>query len=95
MVVFDGANNKEYVVAGSSKFEARPSIAYDPRGRLWIAYEEGPELWGKDSGALAKTGQPLYSDRNVRVVCLARGIDDQDALLGALSERPPYRAVDP
>jgi hypothetical protein len=70
VVVFDGANNKEHVVAGSSKFEARPSIAYDARGRLWIAYEEGPELWGKDSGALAKTGNPLYSDRNVRVVCL-------------------------
>src|SRR5215213_1687734 len=44
----------------SSRFEARPSIAYDPAGRLWIAYEEGPELWGKDFGALDDSdGQPL------------------------------------
>jgi hypothetical protein len=84
LVVFDGANNKEQVVAGSSKFEARPSIAYDARGRLWIAYEEGPELWGKDSGALAKTGQPLYSDRNVRVVCL----DTDGSLKRPVAELP-------
>src|SRR4029077_15043688 len=35
-------------VANTSRFEARPSICYDPEGRLWIAYEEGPERWGKD-----------------------------------------------
>ena len=39
-------------IATSSRFEARPSIAYDAKGRLWIAYEEGPEQWGKDYGAL-------------------------------------------
>jgi hypothetical protein len=61
-------------VASASRFEARPSICYDPAGRLWIAYEEGPELWGKDYGALdAGDGQPLYSSRSVRVVCLADG----------------------
>jgi hypothetical protein len=58
----------------SSRFEARPSIVYDPAGRLWIAYEEGPELWGKDYGALDYgDGNPLYSSRSVRVVCLADG----------------------
>jgi hypothetical protein len=62
------------VVAGSSKFEARPSAAYDPQGRLWIAYEEGPEKWGKDYGALdSNNGQPLYSSRSVRVVCVQDG----------------------
>ncbi|HKB02133.1 MAG TPA: hypothetical protein VKD90_07935, partial [Gemmataceae bacterium] len=30
----------------STRFEARPSICYDGMGRLWVAYEEGPELWG-------------------------------------------------
>ncbi len=61
-------------VCGSGQFEARPSIAYDPAGRLWIAYEEGPEQWGKDYGALAADkGQPLYSSRSVRVVCLEKG----------------------
>lgn len=61
-------------VCMSGQFEARPSIAYDPAGRLWIAYEEGPEQWGKDYGALAADkGQPLYSNRSIRVVCLEKG----------------------
>ncbi len=61
-------------VASTSKFEARPSICYDAQGRLWIAYEEGPELWGKDYGALDdKDGEPLYTARSVRVVCLQDG----------------------
>jgi hypothetical protein len=61
-------------VANSSRFEARPSLAYDPQGRLWIAYEEGPERWGQDYGALvADQGEPLYGSRSVRVVCLQDG----------------------
>jgi hypothetical protein len=61
-------------VIATSRFEARPSIAYDPQGRLWIAYEEGPEQWGKDYGALVPNqGEPLYSRRSVRVVCLQDG----------------------
>ncbi len=64
----------ENPVASSSRFEARPSICYDPQGRLWIAYEEGPEQWGKDYGAfVADQGDPLYSSRSVRVVCLQDG----------------------
>src|SRR5262249_21395405 len=66
-VVFDVYNNGDYdvwsygkreksdvvqTVAGSARFEARPSAVYDAEGRLWIAYEEGPEQWGKDYGAL-------------------------------------------
>jgi hypothetical protein len=46
----------------------------EAQGRLWIAYEEGPELWGKDWGPLApKKGNTLYSARSVRVVCLQDG----------------------
>ncbi len=61
-------------IAESPKFEARPALAYDPRGRLWIAYEEGPDKWGKDFGALDDSeGNPLYSTRSVRVACLADG----------------------
>jgi hypothetical protein len=66
--------NNEVPVATSSKFEARPSLAYDLQGRLWIAYEEGPQRWGKDYGALVPgEGEPLYSSRSVRVVCLQDG----------------------
>jgi len=65
---------REFKTAASSRFEARPSLAYDLAGRLWIAYEEGPELWGKDFGALDYgDGQPLYASRSVRVVCLVDG----------------------
>jgi hypothetical protein len=60
-------------IAASARFEARPSLCYDAKGRLWIAYEEGPEKWGHDYGALAEGGEPLYSSRSVRVVCLDDG----------------------
>jgi hypothetical protein len=72
-------------VAVSSRFEARPSLAYDARGRLWIAYEEGPEQWGKNFGALDHSGgQPLYFARTVRVVCLVDG-----KLMKPVAELPP------
>jgi hypothetical protein len=62
------------MLAGSSRFEARPSICYDAASRLWIAYEEGPEKWGKDYGALdPDKGNPLYNARSVRVVCVEDG----------------------
>jgi len=70
----DAAKKKGHVtLAASSRFEARPSICYDAKGRLWIAYEEGPEKWGHDFGALAGDSEPLYSSRSVRVVCLEDG----------------------
>jgi hypothetical protein len=61
-------------LASSARFEARPSAVYDPEGRLWIAYEEGPEKWGKDYGALdPENGNPLYNHRSVKVVCAVDG----------------------
>ena len=48
-------------VAATLNFEVRPSLAYDSTGRLWVAWEQGGELWGKDFGALKKKGTPLYS----------------------------------
>jgi hypothetical protein len=74
VTLLNGPDLSEHPIAATSKFEARPSVCYDPQGRLWVAYEEGPELWGKDFGALdAGDGQPLYSSRSVRVVCLVDG----------------------
>jgi hypothetical protein len=76
-------------VATSAKFEARPSIVYDPQGRLWIAYEEGPEKWGKDYGALdANDGSPLYNVRSVRVACL-----EGDKLLAPAAELPTSKPI--
>lgn len=69
-----GGQASYHSIAASPKFEARPSVAYDGNGRLWIAYEEGPAGWGKDFGALDKGGgNPLYNQRTVRVVCLDNG----------------------
>jgi hypothetical protein len=82
---------KSFEVATSPKFEARPSIAYDPSGRLWIAYEEGPENWGKDYGSLVTgKGSPLYSARSVRVVCL-----DTDGKLKRPTAELPTSTVEP
>jgi hypothetical protein len=60
----------EIPVAATARYEAYPSIAYDPQGRLWIAYEEGAEGWGKDWGAHISTGVPLYDARAIRLVGL-------------------------
>jgi hypothetical protein len=73
-ILSKGGILRHHRIANSSRFEARPSLAYDPQGRLWIAYEEGPEQWGKDYGAfVADQGDPLYTSRSVRVVCLQDG----------------------
>jgi hypothetical protein len=66
------------LVADSPRFEARPHLVCDAQDRLWIAYEEGDEQWGKDYtnntpkkvGLKANPGYPLYLNRTVRVKCL-------------------------
>jgi hypothetical protein len=62
-----GIWGKEIAVATSSLYEAYPSIAYDPWGTLWVAYEEGAERWGKDYGAYATSGVPVYAGRAIRI----------------------------
>ncbi len=77
----DGKNGEGRTVAGSARFEARPNLVCDKQDRLWIAYEEGDEQWGKDYGAgqpqthgLPKNlGSALYLRRTVQVKCLADG----------------------
>jgi hypothetical protein len=84
------AVEKNIAIAASAKFEARPSIIYDPQGRLWIAYEEGAEKWGKDYGSLVSgKGNPLYSARSVRVVCL-----DTDGKLKRTTAELPTSTVE-
>ena len=62
---------KETPVAASARYEAYPSMAYDASGRLWIAFEEGAEGWGKDFGAYDTGGVSIYQGRAVRI----RGFD--------------------
>ncbi len=44
----DGTLSKPVTVAGTAAFEARPSVAADARGRVWVAYEERTPNWGLD-----------------------------------------------
>ena len=65
--IANAAWGSEMTAAATAKFESRPSIAYAPDGRLWIAYEEGTERWGKDWGADETSGYALYSGRAIRL----------------------------
>lgn len=77
-----GDKPKTLSVASSARFEARPALVCDAADRLWVAYEEGDEQWGKDyasADAFRKVGfekNPgfaLYVNRTVRVKCLVNG----------------------
>jgi hypothetical protein len=91
-----GEEIKTWMVADSAKFEARPSLACDAAGRLWIAYEEGEEQWGKDYsnpqfrriGLEKNPGSALYTKRTVRLKCL---VDDK--LMRPASEPPEVGGV--
>jgi hypothetical protein len=77
----DAAAPKIIDVANSAKYEARPSLVCDAKDRVWIAYEEGDEQWGKDNagrdykkvGFKSNLGYALYNNRTIKVKCLADG----------------------
>jgi hypothetical protein len=56
-------------VAASTGFEARSSIVFDAKNRLWVAYEASDAGWGKDYGAYQTTGIGLYQGHNIQVKC--------------------------
>ena len=74
-----GKEEKSWTVAGSARFEARPSLACDAQNRVWVAYEAGDEQWGKDYannqpkrvGLKKNPGFGLYIKRTLEVKCLA------------------------
>jgi hypothetical protein len=82
-VAANGAKGREIGVASSARFEARPSLACDGQGRVWIAYEEGDEQWGKDFAnaqfrripVKKNPGAALYlpRSRTIKVKCLVDG----------------------
>jgi len=71
-VVRDGKLDPSIPIATSRRAEMRPAATFDGAGRLWVAYEDSPEDWGKDFGALEKSGSPLYRGRSIGV----RVVDD-------------------
>ncbi|HYW43001.1 MAG TPA: hypothetical protein VE959_09095 [Bryobacteraceae bacterium] len=68
-----GSWGRETAVAATARYEAYPSAAYDPTGRLWVAYEEGGRGWGKDFGAYDTSGIALYQGRAIRLVGIEPG----------------------
>jgi hypothetical protein len=76
-----GNDGKTIAVADSPRCEAKPHLVCDKQDRLWIAYEEGDEQWGKDFGdprplqhGLPKNlGFGLYNHRTVQVKCWSEG----------------------
>ena len=66
-------------VAASGNFEARSSLAFDAKNRLWVAYEASADKWGKDFGAYDTSGVALYQGHNVRVKCFDGTVGVHDA----------------
>jgi hypothetical protein len=71
--VRNGAPGPILKVTAGGRYHAHPSIAVDSQNRVWIAYEEAPENWGKDSGFLFDGGTALYDARTVKVAVYAGG----------------------
>jgi hypothetical protein len=57
------------------RFQAHVSLACDRGGRLWAAWDEAGQQWGKDYGFLYpdSAGTRLHAERTVRVKCLVGG----------------------
>lgn len=80
-------------VAASTAFEGRVDLAVDLKNRLWLAWEEGAENWGKpyrgiDTLAIDDQHGPLHRFRRIRVA-----IQDQNglALLADPLPMPSFR----
>lgn len=57
----------------STRFHAHASLAVDAQDRIWLAYDEAPENWGKDIGFLLKGGSGLYEARTIKVAVFSTG----------------------
>lgn len=71
----DGKFGSPIPVAATLQFEARPSLAFDGDGALWIAWEQTGENWAKDYGPLKRYGIPIFDGRTLGVKVLRNGCD--------------------
>ena len=64
----DGAGPIQQLTT-SPRFQAHATAAFDPQGRLWVAWDESGANWGKDQGYLITppTATPLHQARSLRI----------------------------
>lgn len=60
-------------VTESARFHAHPTLTVDAQDRVWVAWDEAPEHWGKNQGFLLHGGIGLYNSRTIRVAVYAGG----------------------
>ena len=64
----------EIQVTKSPVFQAHPTIAIDPLGRVWLAWDESDANWGKDwTRDDQDRGTVLYKNRRTKVAVFAGG----------------------
>jgi hypothetical protein len=80
-------------VTDSPDYEARPALAYDAGGALWVSWEQSGPTWGKDWGALDREGIPLYRDRQIGLAVLSDGkwLEPAGSFVKALPAATPRR----
>ena len=71
--VRDGKPGELIRVTDSRRFHANASLAVDSQNRIWVAWDEAGENWGKDHGFHVDEGTPLYKSRTVKVAVYAGG----------------------
>jgi hypothetical protein len=89
-----GHAGEEKAVAATRRYEAYPTLAYDPSGRLWVAWEESDERWGKDWGVYATSGIALYQGRWVKLRVFQNGQAFSAGNLGTMLPGLPTEWVD-
>ncbi len=86
----DGTMEATQQVTRSARFQAHPTVAVDKQDRVWLAWDESGDNWGKDwnrDDQLRAT--TLYYDRRPRVAVLENGVWKQPAgdLMAAVPRR--------
>jgi hypothetical protein len=89
-VTADGSMEPIQQVTQSAKFQAHASLAVDRAGRVWLAWDESGDNWGKDWNRDDQSrATTLYADRHPRIAVFENGVWKQPA--GELTAAIPTR----
>ena len=86
----DGSMDPIQQVTQSGKFQAHASLAVDSSGRVWLAWDESGDNWGKDWNRDDQSrSTTLYANRHPRMAVLENGVWKQP--VGDLNAAIPMR----